>query len=127
VTGSPHEHLAGASSISCVCRECGKRFFRRGNDVAASLSFSSPGGTPVIDPRRSRTWRDWAMAMLTHCDGHLPPMPVAVSRDLARERRRRNDENIRLSRVSRSEESHVEGEGTRTLDEWKELARGMGR
>ena len=68
------------------------------------------------------------MAMMSHCDRHLPPIPVAVVRDLEMERRRRQEENIRLSRNSRAEESHVEGEGTRTIEEWKEMARwrGMG-
>lgn len=122
-----HSHVAGGSSVSCVCKVCGRRFFRRGNDISSSLSFSTPGGVEREDPRRSRTWRDWIIVMTNHCDQHIPPMPAAVARDLEMESRRRSDENLRLSRVRKIEESHVEGEGTHTIEEWREMARWRGR
>ena len=122
-----HSHVAGGSSISCVCGVCGRRFFRKGNDVSSSLSFSTPGGVERKDPRRSRTWRDWVIVMTTHCDQHLPPMPATVVRDVENEGRRRTEENLRMSEARRSEESHVEGDGRHTVGEWKEMVRWRGK
>ena len=109
--------------MTCFCKVCGRRFFRDGNDVYSSLSYSTPGGIERDDPGKSRTWRDWVIVMTTHCDMHLPPMPIAVTRDLEKENERRSGENFRLMKISQSEVDHVEGDGRKTIAEWKEMAR----
>ena len=120
-----HEH-AGNSLVSCVCRICGKRFYRNGDEVSASLSFSSPGCSDREDPSKSRTWREWVISKTNHCDEHLPRVPRAVLNDVAREGRRRTEENVHLMVSKREDESRAEGDGLRTIDEWKEMARWRG-
>jgi len=91
------------------------------------MSFSSPGFMSRKDPSKSRTWKEWTMAMMNHCDEHLPPIPRAVIMDISKENRRRSEENARLSRTSAEDESRVEGDGLHTIEEWKEIVRWRGK
>lgn len=78
--------------VAGFCQNCKKIFYRDGDLMTFSTSYSTPSNSLVLSLDDVKTYRDWLMFASNFCDNCLPPRPSAVEEDILRENQRKQED-----------------------------------
>ena len=77
------------SLVAGFCQNCNQIFYRDGDLMAFSTSYSTPFYSLDMTIDKVKTYRDWLMFSSDFCDTCLPMRPIEVDNDIAEEEKRK--------------------------------------
>jgi len=92
LNGKQENYHPVKSLVAGFCKNCGQIFYRDGDLMIFSTSYSTPSFKTSIDLENVQNYREWLLFASDLCDNCLPPIPNVVIKDIQEENKRKSED-----------------------------------
>lgn len=99
-----HNSHQSKALVVNICIKCNKKFYRDGDLMTFSTSYATPyNNREKLKLENVRTYTEWLVFAGDLCDECVPPMPLAVVKDIELENKRRMEDKFSAIEINKDD------------------------